>query len=108
METLYCRRGNFYKYYGDVIQIISVSKLSVRAYNISQEEFIQGWIDAKKIENLPLDDDIIEGVALENKRGFEIKKENGIFNAYFNGVLLREVKYLHQIQNLIDVIFHDG
>lgn len=108
METLYCRRGNFYKYYGDIIQIISVSKLSVKAYNISQEEFIHGWVDAENIENLPIDEDIIEAIKLEIQDGFEIKKENGIFNAYIYGNLVREVKYMHQVQNLIDVVFHDG
>ena len=73
INTDIVQRGDKLMYGDDVVQVLSISKTSLRVYNITQDFFIPKWVEAKEFEYLEVSsmtvsvvmDDVIKEVELK-------------------------------------------
>ena len=54
INTDILQRGDKLMYGDDVVQVLSISKTSLRVYNITQDFFIPKWVEAKEFEYLEI------------------------------------------------------
>lgn len=80
IDTDILQRGDKLMHGGDVVQVLSISKTSLRVYNITKDLFLPKWVEAKEFEYLEVSpmtvsvvmDEVIKEVEL--KYSHEYKK----------------------------------
>ena len=55
IDTDKLMRGDRLLYGSDVVQVLTISKTSLRVYNITKDEYIAEWIDDKHFDYLPIE-----------------------------------------------------
>jgi len=110
------KRHNLLLYEGNIVEVLTISKTSLRVFNISNDNYIGQWVDTNKFDPLPLSARIVEDMGFDNNRTYfkKVVKGRSVFispNTREEWVLdlcLRDCKFVfkyhHDLYNFIELL----
>jgi hypothetical protein len=101
-------------YRGDVVSILSISKTSLRVYNVSKDEFVPRWIDDSDCEYLPLNFECLVDLGFKAKDG-ALVNDNILaaetqlgWEFSLDGLFEFQLKYYHELKRCLDFFQKHG
>lgn len=100
VDTDILQRKDYLLLEGDIVSVLSISKTSLRVYNITKDNYVPLWMNNTSFEYLPLSEEVIEMV---QPRLDLYMYEGGVYGLpIFTGEII-EVRYAHELQRALAI-----
>lgn len=98
----------------DLVSVMSISKSSLRVFNVTKDKYIQYWYGIENFKGVPIDNELLVELGFKanikkssftlfiNARLFEVKEvEGGFWNVKYVGCTIKQIRFIHELQLII-------
>jgi len=122
IDTSELMRENLLVYGDDIVSVLTIAKSSLRVYNVTQDNYIQLWVNKNKLNPLPIYDKGLSSLGFyksgndgnwykEGKtNSVKVAKikdsDNYILSVGFldKYMTIRQVDYMHDLKNFLSLL----